>query len=102
MELQLALDLVNIPEAKEVVAVASRNLPPALSRENNEPMRCGSCWCLERYDDGRLKNAVNIPGTIIRSDEKRRSYIMIMNRKEPHSMSCSGFFVHCGHVQVTT
>lgn len=40
--------------------VASRNLPPALSRENNEPMRCGSCWCLERYDDGRLKNAVNI------------------------------------------
>lgn len=40
--------------------VASRNLPPALSRDNNEPMRCGSCWCLERYDDGRLKNAVNI------------------------------------------
>ncbi|KOP67868.1 histidine kinase [Bacillus sp. FJAT-18019] len=40
--------------------VASRNLPPALRRENNEPMRCGSCWCLERYDDGRLKNAVNI------------------------------------------
>ncbi|MGC6587336.1 GAF domain-containing sensor histidine kinase [Paenibacillus sp. Dod16] len=40
--------------------VASRNLPPALSRNDNEPMRCGSCWCLERYDDGRLKNAVNI------------------------------------------
>ncbi|MGO4790037.1 GAF domain-containing sensor histidine kinase [Paenibacillus sp. 2KB_20] len=40
--------------------VASRNLPPALSRDDNEPMRCGSCWCLERYDDGRLKNAVNI------------------------------------------
>lgn len=40
--------------------VANRNLPPALSREDNEPMRCGSCWCLERYDDGRLKNAVNI------------------------------------------
>ncbi|MGG3279448.1 GAF domain-containing sensor histidine kinase [Paenibacillus solani] len=40
--------------------VASRNLPPGLSRGDNEPMRCGSCWCLERYDDGRLKNAVNI------------------------------------------
>ncbi|MBT2759809.1 GAF domain-containing sensor histidine kinase [Paenibacillus sp. ISL-20] len=40
--------------------VASRNLPPALNRDDNEPMRCGSCWCLERYDDGRLKNAVNI------------------------------------------
>lgn len=40
--------------------VAGRNLPPALRREDDEPMRCGSCWCLERYDDGRLKNAVNI------------------------------------------
>lgn len=52
------LFLVEEPGTHEFVA--GRNLPPALRRENNEPMRCGSCWCLERYDDGRLKNAVNI------------------------------------------
>jgi len=52
------LFLVEEPGTHEFIA--GRNLPPALRRENDEPMRCGSCWCLERYDDGRLKNAVNI------------------------------------------
>ncbi|GAB6931259.1 GAF domain-containing sensor histidine kinase [Paenibacillus sp. JCM 10914] len=40
--------------------VAHRNLPPALTGNDYEPLRCGACWCLERYGDGRLKNAVNI------------------------------------------
>lgn len=52
------LFLVEDPGTHEFIA--GRNLPPALRREDDEPMRCGSCWCLERYDDGRLRNAVNI------------------------------------------
>ncbi len=39
---------------------AGINLPPGLTHNENEPMRCGGCWCLDRYGDGRLKNAVNI------------------------------------------
>ncbi|QAY67981.1 GAF domain-containing sensor histidine kinase [Paenibacillus protaetiae] len=39
---------------------AGRHLPPGLTRSGDEPMRCGDCWCLERYREGRLKNAVNI------------------------------------------
>lgn len=39
---------------------AGINLPPGLTYKDNEPMRCGGCWCLDRYEDGRLKNAVNI------------------------------------------
>lgn len=52
------LFLVEDPGTHEFIA--GRNLPPALRREDDKPMRCGSCWCLERYDDGRLRNAVNI------------------------------------------
>lgn len=39
---------------------AGINLPPGLTHHDNEPMRCGGCWCLDRFGDGRLKNAVNI------------------------------------------
>lgn len=39
---------------------AGINLPAGLAHKENEPMRCGGCWCLDRYGDGRLKNAVNI------------------------------------------
>ncbi|GIP38401.1 histidine kinase [Paenibacillus sp. J31TS4] len=39
---------------------AATRLPPALEREECLPMRCGACWCLNRYRDGRLENAVNI------------------------------------------
>jgi two-component system, NarL family, sensor kinase len=39
---------------------ADHGLPPALSWEDKTPMRMGSCWCLERFWDGRLKHAVNI------------------------------------------
>ncbi len=39
---------------------ADRNLPPALAREAKKPMCKGSCWCLNKYKDGRLEGAVNI------------------------------------------
>jgi two-component system, NarL family, sensor kinase len=40
--------------------VAEQNLPPALSGNNGKRMNHGSCWCLDRYWDGRLVNAINI------------------------------------------
>lgn len=39
---------------------AGCNLPPGLAYNGDKPMRCGNCWCLDKYRDGRLKNAVNI------------------------------------------
>ncbi len=39
---------------------AHHDLPPALSWENKKPMCEGDCWCLDRYQDGRLDRAVNI------------------------------------------
>ncbi|WP_405078988.1 GAF domain-containing sensor histidine kinase [Paenibacillus chitinolyticus] len=47
-------------DGPEYVFAADRQLPPALEQADKEPMKCGGCWCLERYWDGRLKNAVNI------------------------------------------
>ncbi|RCW41478.1 GAF domain-containing sensor histidine kinase [Paenibacillus prosopidis] len=44
----------------EYECVADRNLPPGLLYKEKQLMQCGSCWCLDRYYDGRLKNAVNI------------------------------------------
>lgn len=44
----------------EYECVADRNLPPGLLYNKKQLMQCGSCWCLDRYYDGRLKNAVNI------------------------------------------
>ncbi|MDF2960783.1 MAG: histidine kinase [Paenibacillus sp.] len=44
----------------EYACVADFGLPPALDENDKRPMRCGSCWCLDRFWDGRLKNAVNI------------------------------------------
>ncbi|MFC4100521.1 GAF domain-containing sensor histidine kinase [Paenibacillus xanthanilyticus] len=35
-------------------------LPPALMAFDKAPMRCGSCWCVDRFRDGRLNRAVNI------------------------------------------
>jgi two-component system NarL family sensor kinase len=40
--------------------VADHELPPALIWENKKPMCEGDCWCLNRYNDGRLERAVNI------------------------------------------
>lgn len=44
----------------EYECAADRNLPPGLLHKEKQLMQCGSCWCLDRYYDGRLKNAVNI------------------------------------------
>ncbi|TDF92620.1 GAF domain-containing protein [Paenibacillus piri] len=43
-------------------SAAEYGLPPALLYNDREPMACSRCWCLDRYKDGRLKNAVNILG----------------------------------------
>ncbi|BBH22859.1 histidine kinase [Paenibacillus baekrokdamisoli] len=40
--------------------VADYNLPPGLLHKDKLPMRCESCWCMDRYWDRRLNNAVNI------------------------------------------
>lgn len=39
---------------------AFENLPPALLINNCEPMCHGGCWCIDRYNDGRLDKATNI------------------------------------------
>jgi signal transduction histidine kinase len=44
----------------EYVCISDHGLPPALLHNDKEPMRCGSCWCVNRFRDGRLDNAVNI------------------------------------------
>ena len=40
--------------------VADAGLPPALETEDKCHMRCGNCWCLDRFWEHRLHNAVNI------------------------------------------
>lgn len=49
-----------IREGGEYSCVSYYNLPPALLHQDKEPMRCGTCWCVNRFRDGRLDNAVNI------------------------------------------
>lgn len=49
-----------IREGGEYACVSDYNLPPALLHQDKEPMRCGTCWCVNRFRDGRLDNAVNI------------------------------------------
>ncbi|MFD2443004.1 GAF domain-containing sensor histidine kinase [Bacillus sp. CGMCC 1.16607] len=39
---------------------AHENLPPALNYQDCAPMCKGGCWCLDRYNDGRLEKATNI------------------------------------------
>ncbi|WP_212031158.1 GAF domain-containing sensor histidine kinase [Cytobacillus depressus] len=39
---------------------AMENLPPALSHSNCAPMCKGDCWCIDRYNNGRLYKAINI------------------------------------------
>jgi two-component system, NarL family, sensor kinase len=39
---------------------AEEHLPPALLFENLKPMCQGNCWCIDRYNDGRLEKATNI------------------------------------------
>lgn len=47
-------------ERMEFTCAADSQLPKALSQNNKQLMCSGSCWCLNRYWDGRLKEAVNI------------------------------------------
>ncbi|MEK3827386.1 GAF domain-containing protein [Paenibacillus sp. FSL K6-1558] len=49
-----------IDERGEYACVSDYNLPPALIRNDKEPMRTGTCWCINRFRDGRLQHAVNI------------------------------------------
>lgn len=49
-----------VDESGSYEFAAGRHLPPGLCYRGKEPMRCGSCWCLNRYRDGELKEAVNI------------------------------------------
>ncbi|MEY8744104.1 GAF domain-containing protein [Bacillales bacterium AN1005] len=49
-----------IGERGEYSFIADYDLPPALQRHEKQPMRCGTCWCLNRFWDGRLDNAVNV------------------------------------------
>lgn len=39
---------------------AKENLPPALADNNFAPMCGGDCWCINRYNKGRLDKATNI------------------------------------------
>ena len=49
-----------INERGDYACVSDYNLPPALLRKEKEPMRPGTCWCVNRFRDGRLNHAVNI------------------------------------------
>ncbi|GGH56685.1 GAF domain-containing sensor histidine kinase [Paenibacillus silvae] len=49
-----------INERGEYTCVSDYNLPLALMRNDKEPMRVGTCWCVNRFRDGRLQYAVNI------------------------------------------
>jgi two-component system, NarL family, sensor kinase len=49
-----------IDEKGDYSLVADYELPPALTWGNKQPMCEGDCWCLDRYNDGRLQRAANI------------------------------------------
>lgn len=49
-----------IEDRERYECIAEVQLPPALQVDNHAPMNCGTCWCVDRYADGRLNNAVNI------------------------------------------
>lgn len=39
---------------------AYRNIPPALLQNDKSLLKCGSCWCVDKYFENRLTDAVNI------------------------------------------
>lgn len=49
-----------VDENGEYECVADCSLPPALARDDKQPMKCGSCWCINKFRDNRLVNAANI------------------------------------------
>ena len=52
--------LIDPKRRNEQHCAAAAQLPQALSRDCGRPMREGSCWCVDRFHDGRLQRAVNI------------------------------------------
>ncbi|HZG78850.1 MAG TPA: GAF domain-containing sensor histidine kinase [Paenibacillus sp.] len=52
--------LIEPRETGELRCAADAGLPPALARDGKRPMREGTCWCVDRYRDGRLHRAANI------------------------------------------
>lgn len=49
-----------IEDNQELTLAAYRNLPPGLLHEEMKLMHEDSCWCVDQYRGGRLRNAVNI------------------------------------------
>jgi two-component system, NarL family, sensor kinase len=49
-----------VDEKGDYCLIADYELPPALTWGNKQPMCKGDCWCLDRYNDGRLQRAANI------------------------------------------
>ncbi|WP_226659587.1 GAF domain-containing sensor histidine kinase [Guptibacillus hwajinpoensis] len=48
------------PHKSKFTCEADVKLPAALAQKEKEPMCNGTCWCLNKYWDGRLNQAVNI------------------------------------------
>jgi two-component system, NarL family, sensor kinase len=49
-----------IDDAGSFTLAAKENLPPALSDNQYAPMCSGDCWCINRYNKGRIDKATNI------------------------------------------
>jgi two-component system, NarL family, sensor kinase len=49
-----------IDDQGEYQLAAKAELPPALCMNEYEPMCQESCWCVDKYNDGRLNKATNI------------------------------------------
>jgi two-component system NarL family sensor kinase len=58
--LQTGWVFLSSPGAKHYCCAADAMLPPALTTQDKRPMNQGTCWCLDRFRDGRLHHAVNI------------------------------------------
>jgi two-component system NarL family sensor kinase len=58
--LQAGWVFLSKPGSADYRCAADCGLPPALEYDGKRPMREGSCWCLDRFWDGRLRHAVNI------------------------------------------
>jgi len=48
------------PGTRHYRFAADNMLPPALQWEEKKAMKSGTCWCIDRFRDGRLHHAVNI------------------------------------------
>jgi len=49
-----------IDEKGHYKLAADHDLPTGLTWKQKKPMCEGGCWCVDRYQDGRLKKAINI------------------------------------------